>query len=216
MYILIIVSTVLESNQNWYDQFPVPARCVFETTAGNVVGSISGFYLARTLGETTLAVAITIIPLFPSISLPVENLLQRLIGPLQKRLKAKLERLKKRYKYANIVIKVQRVIFSMTMISMGVNVYYFTQGVLYLISDQAIGNSYIDSSDAGSQSTWGFGQLVPMFLISLPILTALEIYYGTIALHKHPLVPLYMLRCLHRRDKGIYRSQRIQTSSKRF
>ena len=30
----------------------------------------------------------------------------------------------------------------------------------------------------GSESTWGFGQLVPLLLIAIPLLSAFELFYG--------------------------------------
>ena len=51
--------------------------------------------------------------------------------------------------------------------------------MICLSSDREAGAPQMDPSSSSDQSAWGFGQMIPLFLIFLPILTAIEIFYGT-------------------------------------
>lgn len=52
----------------------------------------------------------------------------------------------------------------------------FTLWLLFILSLTTL---IIDMSSSGSAATWGFGQLLPTFLILLPFFTLIETYGGT-------------------------------------
>ena len=178
MYSLLMTSSVLESNDSWYASLPSPARCLFKATSGNVTLPSNAFWLAFNIGITTWAYATTIIPLFPSVCLPIRNGWNVFLKQAKSLMKSTNSRTKRHVKHRSKVVRVIRALTNGDLLDIYFEVFWFAFSLWSIITDRAYGEPYMSSSDVGAQSSWGFGQLVPVFLISLPILTALEIFYG--------------------------------------
>ena len=65
------------------------------------------------------------------------------------------------------------------LISIAFNTTWFALGLSSLYRDVIRGYFLTDPQAYNQLYTWGFGQLVPMLLIAIPLLTALEIFFGT-------------------------------------
>jgi hypothetical protein len=53
---------------------------------------------------------------------------------------------------------------------------FFALGIYELFSDRAYGEQQL--AEDQSEDQWSFGQILPLALLALPLLTALEVYYG--------------------------------------
>lgn len=51
---------------------------------------------------------------------------------------------------------------------------WFSLGLWWLVSDRKNGHSAMDPSETDAENAWGFGQLVPIFLLLIPILQFFE------------------------------------------
>jgi hypothetical protein len=51
---------------------------------------------------------------------------------------------------------------------------WFSLGLWWLVSDRKNGHSAMDPSEKGAENVLGFGQLVPIFLLLIPILQFFE------------------------------------------
>lgn len=153
-------------------------RCLFEATSGNVTLPGSAFSLAFNIGLTTWAYATTIIPFFPSVYLPILNGWNVLLEPAKSPMESKNSITKKRAKRWIKVMRVVRALTKRYLLGFYFKICWFALSISSIITGRASGEPYLSSSDVGTQSSWGFGQLVPIFLISLPFLTAFEIFHG--------------------------------------
>ncbi|MCJ1288250.1 hypothetical protein MMC26_007605 [Xylographa opegraphella] len=183
MCLLLMVATILETNQLWYDRLPVPVRCTFLTTAGNMKGPIVGFtfltFILLVYGYST-----TVLPLFS----PINDLIEAKSKRFENWMKASRKPSQgksamARLLYTIIKLTFKYVYYYFQYVNFLFDLIFYGLGVWFLFDDIAAGQLYMDSSSGGTQS-WGFGQLMPMFLLSLPILTILEIFWG-----KSPFIP---------------------------
>ncbi|MCJ1404189.1 ADP-ribosylation factor GTPase activating protein, ER-Golgi transport [Xylographa trunciseda] len=183
MCLLLMVATILETNQLWYDQLPTPVRCTFLDTGGNMKGSIVG-YTVLTFILLVYGYSITIFPLFSPVNNRMENLSMKFEKWVEAHVKPDKKKLRTHSRFRTLVTEIGcRCIYGFWQISMYFNyinflfdLVWFGLGVLFLFQDIAAGQSYMDNSSSSIQS-WGFGQLIPMFLLSIPILTVSEIFY---------------------------------------
>jgi hypothetical protein len=58
---------------------------------------------------------------------------------------------------------------------------FFALGIYELFSDRAYGEQQL--AEDQSEDQWSFGQILPLALLALPLLTALESYYGVCQCH---------------------------------
>ena len=68
------------------------------------------------------------------------------------------------------------------------NVIWFTFGVVSMFSDRAHGRSLMAAGE--SENAWSFGQILPLLLVALPIVSAAEMFSGTLRLKD-----ILILRC---------------------
>ena len=174
IYILLMTSTVLTANDHWRHNLACPARCLFKNTVGSVRNTATITWLVFDLALLTYGYALTVISFSPTLSHHTDewlgkgwNALKSLVQllPISPRV-LKSATLKKYFRTTK------------TAFDLGLDLFWLAFWVLRVFSDRAQINAYKDTSRTSFQ-TWGFGQLVPLFLIALPFLTALEIFCGT-------------------------------------
>ncbi|MCJ1378817.1 ADP-ribosylation factor GTPase activating protein, ER-Golgi transport [Xylographa soralifera] len=183
MCLLLMVSTILTTNQLWYDQLPLPVRCTFLDDPGNMQGSFDGF-TALTFILLVWGYSTTILPLFA----PTNDLIEGGSKKIKKWMEAQRKLLKdissthSRLRIFAIGLPFRCVYGFMIVVeyfqyfNFLFDLTFYGLGVWTLFGDIASGQMYIATSNGGVQS-WGFGQLIPMFLLSLPVLTVLEIFW---------------------------------------
>ena len=180
MCVLLMVATILETNQLWYDELAVPVRCTFLNTGGNMKGSIVGFtvltFILLVYGYST-----TVLPLFSPINNSLEDMDEKIEAWMEaQRKQSKNKSAIFRFIYLVIIVLYKCLYEYFQYINFLFDLTFYGLGVWFLFADIAVGQLYMDSSGAAAQS-WGFGQLMPMFLLSLPVLTILEIFWGKFA-----------------------------------
>ena len=55
---------------------------------------------------------------------------------------------------------------------------WFALGIYWTITDRISGHNVMESAEKEQENTLGFGQMVPLFLLALPFMQAIESYYG--------------------------------------
>ena len=68
-----------------------------------------------------------------------------------------------------------------TFVSVIFDLLWFTFGLWTVVQDRYYGRLYMDDSEVTVENSWGFGQLVPMFLVLLPIIAVWDTWYSMIA-----------------------------------
>ena len=185
MCLFLMVATILETNKLWYSQLPLPVRCMFLNTAGNMQGSSNTGWTITTIVLLVYGYSVTIAKLFSRINDRIEKWFSKTDIWMEARLKklildsrthsslcASLVRIA-----CKCVCIVKFIIKFFQYMNFVFDLVWFALGIWFLFADIATGQQYMDTSSSSTQS-WGFGQLIPMFLLSLPILTVLEIFWG--------------------------------------
>ena len=171
MYVGLMVSTILEFNDHWNDNPAISARCLFKNTAGHItiprrIISLLFFSLQTTMGYFSTIRSLFKVSLGGSSHTPEDQCISPPNLPRQGLLLTQIYRLLFRPSFT-------------VPISIAFNTTWFALGLSSLYSDVTRGYSLIDPQADDQLYTWGFGQLVPMLLITIPLLTALEIFFGT-------------------------------------
>ena len=178
MCLLLMVATILETNQLWYDQLPLPVRCTFQDTAGNMQGSIVGFTVLTSI-LLVYGYSTTVLPLFSPINDLIEDRCKRIEKWMEAQPEPSKNMSKLHFGLGSFVIRLAfRYVYKyFQYVNFLFDLTFYGLGVWFLFDDIAAGQLYMNTSSADVQS-WGFGQLMPMFLLSLPVLTVLEIFWG--------------------------------------
>ena len=178
MCAMLMTSTVFQYNERWYHSLPIPAQCVFTYEYG--LSEILGIgLLALTLFLLLSGYVSAIASMFSTSFVP---------GFVEKRYVKFWHRMNKRYlKLRNIpwidLSSGDKVKETCLRILLADNIFigflfdlsWFAYGIWNLLSDRSRGAGLLDDSSTNTQS-WGFGQLVPVFLLLLPVMTVLEIF----------------------------------------
>ena len=180
MAVLLLVSTLFVYHQDWDNSLPAPAYCLFQTIRGNIKASDSAANMTLEYTLLIYGYASTIIPLYPSLRLAVRKRWDRFI---KRPVKAAFDRVGGRsilnLNYGATLVKGISFLTSGPLLNLCFDTFWFTRSTISLSRDRQAGAVQMDPSSSDYQSAWGFGQMVPLFLIFLPILTMIEIFYGT-------------------------------------
>ena len=180
MAVLLLGSTLFLYHQDWDDSLPAPAYCLFQTIVGNIKGSASATLMTWWYILLVYGYASSIIPLFPSFHLVVRKGWDRFIKrPVKAAFNHFGEQLISNSVYVAKLIKLITFLTKGPFLNLYFNILWFALSVNSLYSDREAGAAQMDPGGSSGQSGWGFGQMVPLFLIFLPILTVVEIFYGT-------------------------------------
>jgi hypothetical protein len=79
-------------------------------------------------------------------------------------------------RWVRIAFKVIWYFLDSLFLEIGLQIAFFVIGVVSVHGDWMQGNSMMDSRDERNFIT--FGQLVPIILLMLPVMTAMEVYHG--------------------------------------
>ena len=169
MYVGLMISLVLEFNDYWNYNLASPARCLFGT--GHITRPKRVLSLVFFSMQTTLGYLSTIMSLFKNSPECSPHTFERQSIVSQGA-----------PKQANFSSHIQSFLFNpLLLLSLSIlfNTTWFALGLISLYADLTRGYSLINPQSYNQIYTWGFGQLVPMLLITIPLLTALEIFFGT-------------------------------------
>ena len=123
--------------------------------------------------------ASAIIPLFPGVYAPIRDFGKKWLGqPLKRFFRWSTKGIMKYLRLRDRTAKILSFLTSGPLRSLYFNIAWFAWALYSLFNDRDAGSRKMDPSKNNDQSAWGFGQLLPMFLIFLPIVTAFEIFYG--------------------------------------
>ena len=177
MCAMLIASTVFEFNGRWYQSLPVPAHCVFVLAYSvSDIGFLTFTLLLVLSGYITAIASMFSTSFYPGV---IEK---KYVQFWQSTNKRYLELRKVPWIDLNLIQKIKEICLRIiladkTFLGSLFDVLWFVFGIIWLLSDRVSGAEMMDESSTSTQS-WGFGQLVPMFLLFLPIVTVLEIFWG--------------------------------------
>jgi hypothetical protein len=179
MFVGLTAASILQGHQWWYESFNCPAACIALSLEGNIDGP-SAFWMAVNL--------VFLVPgyggalwdmLRPSRSLPEQRqgsgLTDRGYRRVTPRPMAAIRGVSERIYL--VVMGVWSVVVCMwgsQVLGLLGNIVWFSLGVWNLVGDRNLGQAQMQESE----NVWGFGQVIPVFLLILPVLTGLDIYYG--------------------------------------
>ena len=179
MAILLLVSTIFLFHKDWNESLPQPAYCLFQSIQGNIIASDSVFWMACIAALLLHGYASAIIPLFPEVYAPIRGFGKKWLRQSLKRFfRWSTKDTTKHSRLRDRTAKILSFLVSDPLRSLYFDTFWFAGALSNLFDDRDAGSRKMDPSKNNDQSAWGFGQLLPMFLIFLPIVTVFEIFYG--------------------------------------
>lgn len=219
-FVMLFVANVYSGTSTWYDDFAYPAQCEFDAVNQDPswIGGEPARYAYSNAGLLMYGYVRGIVGLFPGIWKPVTSYYKgHFLRPLDRyfdsgirhhskllhldqTLSVRLTRLLLGlilvlYEVAYTVVQtVFHIITSSAWSVLVMQTFWFAYGNWGVWSDRAYARTYME----GDEDKWGFGQLVPLLLIGLPLLSIMDNYYGQC----HKLLELGPTDCrLDRRTK---------------
>ena len=176
--VLLILALIIQGNQYWSDETASPMECL------NLFGKYSKssvLWTAFWIGTTIFGYGTMIILLYPQISKGAHYLtnplkhqvrkLARIIGVLF----APIQNIRKALESLLSSITVLASSLFMVVIQ---TVVWLALSIYWLFNDRKNGHAVMSSDEIFEENQWGFGQLVPMFLIVLAFISLLETWSG--------------------------------------
>ena len=183
-YLGLTISLVFTFTDHWGSRPAYPARCLFSKTPGHITKTWNIVGLTLNIVVTTWGYIFTIADFFePSDRMKrfwkqcnaVIIHILRIEEDLRKKPHARKRKVRARLYEAVRSPKTQ------VAVTLSANMIWFALGIFYLVTDFRDGLPLIEPSLYWQVYAWGFGQLVPPMLITIPLLTVIEIYYGEIS-----------------------------------
>ena len=199
-FVMLFVGNVYSGISSWYDDFAYPAQCDFDVVdqAPSTIGGVPARYSKSSAVLLMYGYAGAIVGLFPGIWRPVtayyrghvqrhldhyfdsgiryhSTLLQLQQTPSVKLRRLLLGLILGLYEVAYSVLNMIFHIATSTAWNVFVfETFWFAYGNWGIWGDRAYAKTYME----GDEDQWGFGQLVPLFLLGLPLLSIVDNYYG--------------------------------------
>jgi hypothetical protein len=157
MYLLLITVVVISGSSVWSESFSCPATCLMQTL-GDYWDSSS-----------------TISSRFSILTLSLSYFY--LLFPMFKKATRSNQAIEKMREKSRAIVVVFDFLYSDIMGTIS-NSVIFGWGIYRLWKDRMIGASLM--AEDQSENLWGFGQILPFLLLILPIISTLDIVYGTL------------------------------------
>ena len=223
MYVLLMATLILENSSGWYGNLAFPAQCYFMDTTDSFITkgatALAFFFntFLLTLGYARVLAPLILLSfaelrkwLLSKISSPVKSVMPPVV-----RLKTvgqdSTEHLSRS---GTTLFSRARTWWNNDWVTCFFDSFWFGWGVYGMVSDRTSGAPYIPSGSLSAQSNWGFGQLVPVFLIFIPIFTAFEIFWGKSSLSKSSIQSL-TVDAYCRANRRIHHSKEVKGGSER-
>ena len=194
--LLLMVSTVMQGQYEWYDSWPYDAQCLFDNLIGNIGGN-PRYWMLVSLALICIEYPLSIFPLFK----PPTTFLDRwLLEKPRNTLEQTIERLKERllqttsptffqgsirrftYTLSVVTVRIASWTYLALMASISsrtcnliLDIFWFVYSLLGIIEDRQIPSTEMN----GDENAMSFGQIVPILLLSSIVLVFREVYDGT-------------------------------------
>ncbi|KAL8714638.1 MAG: hypothetical protein Q9220_001587 [cf. Caloplaca sp. 1 TL-2023] len=194
IFTMMMACTILEGHISWFDSWNCPAQCLFDDVRGNIGGEPQKSMIANIVllvyGYTDAILGVTRSDQMDALlyERPVNKMKQTRSSIHKKRATmntraSRMPRFRKLMLFVNegvmiLVIKLyQSAAAFLGSITIGLCFDYswFAIGLWGIIEDRDIPADLID----GNENGWGFGQIVPVLLLSSILLTFKELYTGS-------------------------------------
>lgn len=178
---LLLFALVVSSHKDWYVRFSCPVECLKQDLDGNIVGSQRTWLIAEVIlvvyGYTN-----ALMPLSVS-TRRISNAFVRMVDYLYGNLEPSPENIWAFWLRPLHLALYKLVFWTVELVdsNLGNIVYevvWFTLGIQNVFADRELGALLMLSTGA-NEDGWGFGQVVPLLLLALPVFSAMEIFFGT-------------------------------------
>lgn len=162
IFCCLFAAGLVEGHQHWADHFQCPAKCVIQDLPGNIGGRPQKWMITSlTLLQT--AYLTSIVPVFTGSMQLWKSFRDRIMQLLPKR---------------NRFVRILRFAlwsYSCALSQILGQMAWFCIGTWCIVSDVARGQSLLKEN---TEIELGFGQIVPLILLMLPVMAAIETWYG--------------------------------------
>ena len=198
-FVMLFVANFYSGVATWYDDFAYPAQCNIDAVNDDpsVIGGESARYTYATMVLLVHGYIRAVVVLFPSLLQPLaayyrDSILQRLDRYFDRGIRCHS---KMSQSHQSLVVDIKRMLLglilglyelSYTTIDRGfyivrssawsvlvIDTFWFAYGNWIIWVDRA----YARENMEGDEDKWGFGQLLPLLLIGLPLLSITDSYY---------------------------------------
>jgi hypothetical protein len=199
---LFLSLTLYQGHRNWYDSAAIPAQCLFADGL-EMVGGRPSVWMGVNIFFILLGYGTSILELFPQYgsksaffvgiydkvvhwtSCAIKSLWKTILGQTADDTwipgKAQIALSLLGIGPLVIVWAILQFFYQMIdsyFIDVIFNIFWWVFGLVSLLSDRINGQSNMEEEDKPVENQWGFGQVIPMFLILLPMMTVWEVWYG--------------------------------------
>ena len=195
--LLLLSSTILEGHKDWYESWNSPAQCLFNDLQGHVSGE-PAFWMAFGMLLLMTGYSVTITRLYDRTWLedlafhkPISGM-ERVCDAIESRRSMYSSARNYRSIFGSLMLLPPQTIVWVTMkiykaafifadsttTSLLFDVAWFAYGLWSIIEDRDMPAAEM----SGNENEWGFGQIVPVLLLSSTVLTFKELYTGKQAL----------------------------------
>lgn len=199
-FVLLFVANIYTGELYWFDDFAYPAQCDFDAINHDPswIAGQPARYMYSSMALLLYGYVRGLVPLFPGLWQPVAAWLKDHIRRRMDRWFDHGTRYHRRllHSHRTRAVELARMLpgvmlalyeISYTAIHMGIYViasdawsvliiqsFWYVYGNWWIWSDRNYAQTYME----GEENKWGFGQLVPLLLIGLPLLSSVGNYYG--------------------------------------
>jgi hypothetical protein len=175
----LLAAVIISSHQDWYDRFSCPADCLKQTLKGNIVDTNKSWLIAYVL-FIVYGYTAALVPLFA----PTKRLwkaFHKAIKVLYKKLEPGSSNpwqywLRGLHTELGWLARFVYEVFSSNFLSIIFGIVWFLLGVENLLIDREYGAALLKSAGR-DENAWGFGQVVPLLLVALPLFLAGEVVF---------------------------------------
>lgn len=171
--ICLIIASIITGHVHTYDYYRCPVACMIQDWTP---GGVPGKWMVVNIVLLFYGYIFAIMPLFDWSRRPYERIilwLEDIYSPRSDRSRTS--------KTVGWLVKVfvYDILMSAALEIVGMSG-WFGAGVYWLLDDRNNGQKLLRQAGAEDENNWnGFGQIVPLFLLLLPTVMAVETYFGT-------------------------------------
>lgn len=180
LFAQLFAASILMSHQYWYDSFKCPAICLFKQLKST--SNIGGVPLQWAVTNAVMLIwsyGIALIRLFTWSRNVWQRIEESFVYLYQ--LPTVPDRLQSAHQLFGQAILWIYIFLGSTFFDICFQIVWFVFGAVGLAQDRTDGKYYMSlTNPPQTEDVWGFGQLIPLFLIALPLFLALEVFFGAI------------------------------------
>ena len=182
---LLTMVNLVQGNTNWGDSEPWPMACINLSTQFDPSASMwTAFWIFILWAEYG--------PVIISLNPPLQRSINEMLGSITLQVQHGVITIRDRFSRSRRVLQLLICVVRLIWMIWSSRVLIAAQLIIWLVlqidwlyADRNFGHEFLSSEETALESQWGFGQLVPMFLLLLSFLSALETWSGESFVIRH-------------------------------